>query len=104
MGLLVRSIGKAGALVSSSDSRQFRSGYVTLESGKEVGEHETGGGEELIVFMEGTAEVSHGGESETVRAPAVALVPAHTLHNVRNESKAPLRYIYVYNLAVDGSR
>jgi mannose-6-phosphate isomerase-like protein (cupin superfamily) len=103
MGLIVRSLEKSGPLVSSSDSRQFHSGCVVLESGKEVGEHETGGGEELIVFIEGTAEVSDGGKAETVHAPAVVLVPAHTSHNVMNKSKARLRYAYIYNVAMDGS-
>ena len=103
MNLLVRPLSKPGALVSSSDSRQLVSGYVLLEPGKDVGEHETGGGEELVVLIEGTAEVSSGGKAETVRAPAVVLVPAHTSHNVGNRSKAPLRYIYVYVMAMDRS-
>ena len=99
MGMFSKSLGKAGALVSSSDSHQFRSGYVILEPGKEVGGHETGGGEELIVFLEGTAEVSIDREAETLRSPAVALIPAHAFHNVRNASGTPLRYVYVYNTA-----
>jgi len=88
-------------LVSSSESRQYRSGYVVLEPGKEVGEHETGDGEELIVFTEGSAELSYGGKRRAVRAPAVALVPAHTSHNVSNRSKAPLHYVYIYNAGMD---
>ena len=103
MGVLVKGLRGVGALVSASESRQFRAGHVVLEAGKEVGAHETGGGEELMVFTDGVAEVLHGGEVETVQAPSVVLMPAHTLHNVRNASKTPLRYIYVYNAAMDGS-
>jgi len=102
MGVLVRGLGKPGTLVSASESRQLHSGYVVLEEGKEVGEHETGGGEELIVVIDGTAEVSFGTKSETAQAPAVVLVPAHTHHNVKNKSETPLRYVYVYNTALDG--
>ena len=104
MRILFRSLGKAGTLVSSSDSHQFQSGYVVLEAGEEVGEHETGGGEEIMVLLEGTAEVSHGRVTETARSPAVVLVPAHTSHNVRNASRVPLRYVYIYNMAMDDSR
>lgn len=103
MAILVRRLEKLGALVSSSDSHQLRSGYVTLEPGREVGEHETGGGEELIVLMDGTAEVSGGGETETVHAPATVLIPAHTPHNIKNKFKGPLKYVYVYVMAMDRS-
>jgi len=103
VGIIIKSIDKPGTLVSSSDSRQFHSGYVVLESGKEIGEHETEGGEELIVVLEGTAEVSYGGRAESVCAPAVVLVPARTTHNVKNMSDGSLRYVYAYNMAMDES-
>jgi len=103
MPVFVKTISEAGRLVSSPDSRQFHSGYVVLEAGKEVGEHDTGNGEEMIVFLEGKAEVSYDGESKVVSAPAVALVPAHTSHNIKNRSEAPVRYVYVYNMAMEGS-
>lgn len=103
MAILVRSLKEAGSLVSSSDSKQVRSGLVVLEHGTEVGEHETGGGEELILFLEGTAELSGEEQTRTVHAPAAALIPAHTSHNVRNKSKALLRYVYAYVVALDGA-
>ena len=101
MAILVRSLSEAGAIISALESRQIRSGLVVLERGKEVGEHETGGGEELIVLLEGTAELQSDGLTETVHAPAAVLIPAHTVHNVRNPSKFPLRYVYVYVIAMD---
>ena len=104
MAILVRLLKKPGSLVASSDSAQIRSDYVLLEPGKEVGEHETGGGEELILVMEGTAEVSSGGKTETASAPSAVLVSAHSSHNVRNKTKVPLKYVYVYVMAMDGSK
>lgn len=95
MAKLVRRLEKPGALVSRSDSHQLRSGYVLLEPGEDVGEHKTEGGEELIIVMDGTAEVFCGGETETVHAPAVVLIPAHTIHNVKNKSEDLLKYVYV---------
>jgi quercetin dioxygenase-like cupin family protein len=103
MAILVKSLRDAGSLVSDSDSKQIRSGLVVLERGKEVGEHETGSGEELILFLEGVAELEGERRTRTVHAPALALIPAHAAHNVRNVSKSPLRYVYVYVMA-DGSQ
>jgi len=97
----IKRLRRAGPLVRSSDGHQFHSGLVVLQPGEEVGEHKTGAGEELIVFLEGKGEVSYGGRKRTVVAPAVALVPAHTSHDVRNRSKSPLRYVYVYNSSMD---
>lgn len=104
MAILVRKLREAGALLSASDSRQIRSGLVVLEQGKEVGKHETGNGEELIVLLEGIAELEGDGETKTVYAPAAVLVPAHTSHNVRNPLKVPLRYVYAYVKALDDSQ
>ena len=99
----VKRLRKAGSLIRGSEAHQFHSGFVVLEPGKDVGEHETGAGEELIVFVEGKGEVSYGGRRRVVVAPAVAVVPPHTSHNVRNSSKSPLRYVYVYNSSMDRS-
>jgi len=101
MDILVKGLKEAGSLVLGAESRQLRSGFVVLEKGKEMGEHETGGGEELIVFFKGKAEVSYDRKTETVRAPAVVLVPAHILHSVKNASKTPVHYVYVYNMSMD---
>ena len=92
--MLVRRLEKPGALVSPPDSHQLHSGYVILEPGKEVGEHTTEGGEELIVMVEGRAEIISDGRAETVEAPCVVLVPAHTVHNVKNRSESLLKYVY----------
>ncbi|HYC12277.1 MAG TPA: cupin domain-containing protein [Nitrososphaerales archaeon] len=102
MPVFAKAIKEEGRLVSTPESLQFHSGYVVLEAGKEVGEHETGDGEEMVVFLEGSAEVSYGGESKEVSAPAVAVVPAHTPHNIRNRSSPALRYVYIYNAAAKG--
>jgi quercetin dioxygenase-like cupin family protein len=98
MALLVRRLEKSGTLVSRSDSNQLHSGYVALEPHKEVGEHATEDGEELIVVVEGKAEVTSNGHSETVEAPCVVLIPAHTTHNVKNKSETLLKYVYALPL------
>ena len=98
MAPFVKRLEKPGMLVSRYDSHQLHSGYVVLEPGKDVGEHTTEGREELIVMVEGKAEVTSNGHAETVEAPCVVLVHAHTVHDVRNTSKVLLKYVYVLPL------
>lgn len=95
MTLYVKRLEKSETIVSRSQSYQLHSGYVMLEPGKEVGEHATDDEEELIVVVEGKGELVSEGRRETVEAPCVVLIPAHTVHNVRNRSKALLKYVYV---------
>ena len=97
---LIKRLGKPGTLVSRSDSHQLHSGYVVLEPSKEVGEHTAEGGEELIVIVDGKAEIISGGHADMAEAPCVVLIPAHTVHNVRNRSETLLRYVYAV-VAVD---
>jgi quercetin dioxygenase-like cupin family protein len=98
MGLYVKRLGKPETVVSSSQSSQLHSGYVVLEPGKEVGEHSTRDGEELIMVFEGKGEIVSERGNEKIEAPCIVLVPAHTVHNVRNTSKALLKYVYVLPL------
>jgi len=82
-------------LVSCSYGHYLHSGYVVLGPDEEVGEHTTEEGEELIVVVEGKAEVISEGHAESVEAPSVVLVTAHTIHNVMNRSVTLLRYVYI---------
>lgn len=93
--MLVKRLEKAGALVSRLDSKQLRSGYVMLEPGNDVGEHKTEDGEELILIVDGKAEIMINGQREIVESPCVSLIPAKTIHNVKNISTTLLKYVYV---------
>lgn len=95
MPSIIRRLEKPGTLVSRTDSQQLHPGYVVLEPGKDVGEHTTENGEELIMMFEGKGEVVFNGRMEVVKAPCVVLVPAHTVHNVWNTSETLLKYVYV---------
>ena len=103
MPILARTMRQSGTLISSKDSHQLVSGCVTLAPGAEVGEHRTGSGEELIVLLNGTVEVSVGEHARTVRSPGVILVPAHAPHNVNSGGSDPARYVYVYVTALNRS-
>jgi mannose-6-phosphate isomerase-like protein (cupin superfamily) len=95
VAILVRHLEKPGGLVSASESLHFRSGYVVLGPSKEVGGHATGEYEEIILLIDGTADVVCGEETETIRAPAAVLIPPRTVHNVKNASVNLLKYVYI---------
>jgi mannose-6-phosphate isomerase-like protein (cupin superfamily) len=74
----------------------MRSGYTVLAPGASVGEHVTSSREEVIIILEGSAEVLHG-EAGSIRAEAESVVymPPETRHDVKNAGEGPLRYVYV---------
>lgn len=73
----------------------MKSGQVILAPGEEVGGHDTGGREEVLIVLEGTASVYSRRTVIKAGAFSIVYIPAHTSHNVRNRGKARLRYIYV---------
>lgn len=94
MSIYVKRLEKSETVVSRAQSSQIHAGYVVLDPGEEVGEHATEAEEELIVVVEGEGEVVRAGSAQAIEAPCVVVVPPHTAHNVRNTSKAPLKYVY----------
>lgn len=96
MALFIKRLERPETIISRLQSSQLHAGYVVLGPGKEVGEHSTDDEEELIVVVEGKGEViSEGAAAEALEAPCAVLVPAHAMHNVRNTSEGPLKYLYV---------
>jgi mannose-6-phosphate isomerase-like protein (cupin superfamily) len=74
----------------------IRCGRVDLESGANVGSHNTHGYEEILVILEGAGVAELAGASPTnLQAGQVFYVPPHTQHNIRNEGSARLRYLYI---------
>ncbi len=86
-----------GPIITSSESDQLRCGYVVLEPGRDIGKHTTENGEEVLVILEGTAEIIVGSRTNgrVVHAPSAVLIPAHTVHNVLNRSRGVLKYVYI---------
>jgi mannose-6-phosphate isomerase-like protein (cupin superfamily) len=83
-------------ILDSSKSIQMSSGLVTLQPGENVGSHNTGMHEELLIILEGTGEVeAQGVEKQHVREQSVVYISPGNQHNVRNAGLTPLRYIYV---------
>jgi mannose-6-phosphate isomerase-like protein (cupin superfamily) len=52
--------------------------------------------EEVMLFLDGTAEGEVDGEPVTVRPGTVVIVPPHTTHWLRNAGPTPLRQVVIY--------
>ena len=74
----------------------MRSALVTLQSGQDVGSHNTGKHEELLLILDGVGKVEvEGLGRQRIHKGCVAYIPPCTQHNVFNVYAEPLRYIYV---------
>jgi quercetin dioxygenase-like cupin family protein len=74
----------------------MRSGFVTLQPGENVGSHNTGQHEELLVVLEGKGEVeAQGLGKKTIERGMVVYVPPNNQHNVYCMGTSPLKYVYV---------
>ena len=83
-------------ILDSTKSIQMGSGLVTLQPGENVGSHNTGMHEELLVILEGIGEVeAQGVEKQRVSKQSVVYISPSNQHNVSNIGSTPLRYIYV---------
>jgi len=98
------SIERQSLLGKSGDTVFFRSGQVVLKPGESVGEHSTKEKEELIVILEGEAEVSSEGNPLIhAQKDCVCYMPPETAHNVKNTGSGVLRYIYIVSTVNKGS-
>lgn len=83
-------------LKRNKDTINYSSGFVVLKKGQDVGEHKTDNVEEVIVFLNGTAELYVNGKKyKEISSPAVVYIPPNIVHNVVNKSKKTLKYIYI---------
>jgi mannose-6-phosphate isomerase-like protein (cupin superfamily) len=78
------------------ETSTMRSGFIQLSPGKSVGKHNTEKFEEMVIVMNGSAEMLiTGGKSLHIEKGDAAYCPPHTEHDVRNAGTDTLRYIYV---------
>jgi quercetin dioxygenase-like cupin family protein len=66
--------------------------YFEIEPGHRLGTH-TDSAEEILLVLEGTAEVSLGDEQGRLSAGEMALVPAMVPHGLRNVSDETVRVV-----------
>jgi mannose-6-phosphate isomerase-like protein (cupin superfamily) len=89
-------IEKYHEILGLRQSVSMKSGLVCLQSGQEVGSHNTNNCEELLVILNGTGDIETEDKGRRlVKAGYVAYIPPNTQHNVFNIDSEPLRYIYI---------
>lgn len=78
------------------ETMTMRSGLITLAPKKSVGKHNTENYEELVIILEGQAEmIISGGETLRLSKGSAAYCPPQKEHDVLNVGSGPLQYIYV---------
>ena len=83
-------------ILDSTKSVQMRSGFVVLQPGENVGSHNTGEHEELLVILDGKGEIdAQGLGKKEVAGGMVVYIPPKNQHNVYCSGSVPLHYIYV---------
>jgi len=76
-------------------SLKIHSGQVVLRKYENVGEHITDNVEEMLIILEGSAEVIIG-KKKVIKAEegSVVYIPPNTFHNIKNIGSNILRYIF----------
>ena len=85
----------AGGLGPSAGASESGSSLLEVPAGCALPRH-TDSAEEHVVVIAGTAEVELDGETDSVPAGGVALVPKGVPHQVRNAGGSLLRFVAVY--------
>ncbi len=87
---------KVTSILDSTKSVQMRSGFVTLQPGEDVGSHNTGDHEELLVILNGRGEIkAQGIGTKDVEKGMAVYIPPNNQHNVYCTGSAPFQYIYI---------
>jgi len=78
------------------DTSRLASGYVVLRPGEVTPRHTTGRAEEVLVILEGSPTVVIEGRAHRLenQGGLVLYIPPHTPHEIRNEGRTTLRYVY----------
>ncbi|MDP2830729.1 MAG: cupin domain-containing protein [Candidatus Omnitrophota bacterium] len=72
------------------------SGFVTLKSKESIGLHNTQNKEEVLIILQGQAEVSYGKHSRIkVKKGFFVYIPPKTDHDLKNIGKTTLKYVYI---------
>ena len=72
------------------------SGFVTLKSKESIGLHNTQNKEEVLIILQGQAQVSYGKHSRLkVKKGFFVYIPPKTDHNLKTIVIALLKYVYI---------
>jgi len=87
-------------LLNADNASKMRSGLVALNPGDNIGEHNTGEYEEMLIILSGEGEIeAEGMERKKITAGEIAYNPPETKHNVINTGSKIMKYIFVVSIA-----
>jgi mannose-6-phosphate isomerase-like protein (cupin superfamily) len=69
---------------------------MTIAPGADAGPEERHDGDQIVYVVDGEAIVTIGGGEHRAGAGALVMIPAGTLHHVRNPGRVPLFFVTVY--------
>ena len=78
------------------ETAQSQTAVMTIAPGQDGGPVETHAGDQVVYVIEGEALLTIEGTEHLVRSGACALIPAGTLHHVKNPGATPLFFLSVY--------
>lgn len=80
----------------ATETSGIKAGHVILKSNENIGEHTTGGREEIIIILKGKAEVKIGkGDTMNIEKDEVLYIPPQTGHDIKNSGPEILEYIFI---------
>lgn len=89
-------ISKCHEILKPTQSVVMKSGLINLQLGEDVGSHNTGKHEELLIILDGVGEVEiEKLGRQKIYKGCVVYIPPATQHNVYCANTEPLRYLYV---------
>jgi len=85
-------------LFKPPETNFLKAGQVSLQPGESIGEHTTTNREEILIILRGTATLTLENQTLELKQGQTHYIPPEKKHNVTNNSKQELEYIYVVNL------
>jgi mannose-6-phosphate isomerase len=89
---------KSSSICKPPQTKRIKAGRVRLEPGEEIGEHVTKDREEIIVVLKGDATLEMDGKEIEIKEGATHFIEEGKAHNVMNNGKERLEYVYVVSL------
>jgi mannose-6-phosphate isomerase-like protein (cupin superfamily) len=78
------------------ETARCQTAVMTVAPGQDGGPEETHAGDQVVYVIEGEGILTIGGAEHRVRPGVCALIPAGTLHHVKNAGAEPLFFLSVY--------
>lgn len=78
------------------ETARCQTAVMTVSPGQDGGPEEMHAGDQVVYVIEGEGILTIGGAEHRVRPGVCALIPAGTLHHVKNAGTEPLFFLSVY--------